>query len=125
MGGRRARRVLGTAAIAGLVTLAPAIAAAQDLAPRTYIPAPVSSNAVILTYAFAHGDLVLDPTLPVADASGTIHTTVASYYHAFGVAGRSANVTGSSPNSFLMICTASSKRPTRVPGGSSGVPICS
>jgi hypothetical protein len=83
--------------IAWLVPLAPAIGAAQDLAPRAYFPAPVSSNAVVLTYAFAHGDLVLDPTLPVVDATGTIHTTVASYYHAFGLAGRSANVTGSFP----------------------------
>jgi hypothetical protein len=94
--GRRPR-CPGTAAIACLIALAPAAAAAQDLVPRAYFPAPVTSNAIVLTYAFAHGDLAVDPTLPVVDAAGTIHTTVASYYHAFGLAGRSANVTGSFP----------------------------
>ena len=37
------------------------------------------------------------PTLPITDATGTIHTPVVSVYHAFGLFGRSANVTGSLP----------------------------
>ena len=77
--------------------LAPAPCAAQDLTPRAYFPAPDASNAIILTYAFSKGELVFDPTLPITDATGTIHAPVVSYYHAFDLFGRSANVTGSLP----------------------------
>ena len=80
-----------------LASLVPVAAAGQDLAPRAYFPAPVSSNAIILTYAFAHGEVLIDPTIPITDVSGTVHTPVATYYHAFNLAGRSANVTGSVP----------------------------
>ena len=77
--------------------LAPAVGAAQDLTPRAYFPLPVSSNAVILTYALSKGEMVFDPTLPITDATGTIHTPVVSVYHAFGLFGRSASVTASLP----------------------------
>ena len=80
-----------------LVALVPIAAAAQDLAPRAYLPTPVASNAIILTYAVATGDVLLDPTVPITGASGTVHSPVASYYRAFGLAGRSANITGSMP----------------------------
>jgi len=79
------------------IAVVPAICAAQDLTPRAYFPAPEKSNAVILTYAFSDGELVFDATLPITDATGTIHTPIVSLYHAFGLFGRSANVTGSLP----------------------------
>lgn len=77
--------------------LMPALCAAQDLAPRAYFPAPVSSNAIILTYAFSDGELVFDATLPITDATGTIHTPLVSLYSAFGLFGRAASVTGTLP----------------------------
>ena len=80
-----------------LLCLAPRTGAAQDLTPRAYFPAPETSNVVILTYAVSKGELVFDPTLPITDATGTIHTPVVSVYHAFGVFGRSASITGSLP----------------------------
>ena len=80
-----------------LVWLTPALCAAQDLSPRAYFPAPVSSNAVNLTYAFSTGEVLFDPTLPVTDATGTIHAPVVSYYYAFDFFGRSANVTAAIP----------------------------
>jgi hypothetical protein len=75
----------------------PAVCAAQDLTPRAYFPAPVSSNAVIVTYLFSDGEVLFDPTLPITDATGRIHAPVMSYYHAFNFFGRSANITGSLP----------------------------
>ena len=84
--------------LAGLLTiLIPLASPAQDLTPRAYFPAPVSTNAIVLTYAFAKGEVLFDPTLPVTDVSATIHAPVVSYYHAFNLAGRSANLTGSLP----------------------------
>jgi hypothetical protein len=90
----RARR----AVLLGLASLVvPAVCAAQDLAPRAYLPLPVSSNALGLTYGFSRGEIVFDPTLPVTDASGTIHAPVVTYYRAFDLFGRSANITGVLP----------------------------
>jgi hypothetical protein len=80
-----------------IVAVLPVAAGAQDLTPRAYLPTPVSSNAVILTYAIAKGDVLIDPTAPITDVTGTIHATVVSYYYGFGLAGRSANVTASLP----------------------------
>jgi hypothetical protein len=75
----------------------PAVCAAQDLTPRAYLVSPISANAVTVTYAFSKGEITFDPTLPVADARGTLHTPVVSYYHGFDLFGRSANVSGSLP----------------------------
>lgn len=97
MTGRCARHVASRVLLRLLAILSPAACAAQDLTPRAYFPAPVSANAVILTYAFATGDIVIDPAIPLTDVTGTVHSPVVSYYHAFSLAGRSANVTGSLP----------------------------
>ena len=78
-----------------LACLLPTVCTAQDLTPRAYLVTPISSNAVTLTYALSKGEITFDPTLPVADARGTMHTPVVSYYHAFNLFGRSANVSGS------------------------------
>jgi hypothetical protein len=85
------------AAFLGLALLVPALCAAQDLTPRAYFPTPVSSNAVILTYAVSDGEVVFDPTVPVTNSTGTIHTSAVSYYYAFDFFGRSANITGALP----------------------------
>jgi hypothetical protein len=80
-----------------LAVLVPALCAAQDLTPRAYFPTPVSSNAVIMTYAVSDGEVLFDPTLPVTNSTGTIHTSAVSYYYAFHFFGRSANITGALP----------------------------
>jgi hypothetical protein len=80
-----------------LAILVPVPCAAQDLTPRAYFPTPVSSNAVIVTYAVSDGEVVFDPTLPVDDSTGTIHATAVSYYYAFDFLGRSANVAAALP----------------------------
>ena len=88
---------LRRAALFGVAILAPALCAAQDLTPRAYFPTPVSSNAVIVTYAVSNGDVVFDPTLPVEDSTGTIHAASVSYYYAFDFFGRSANLAATLP----------------------------
>ena len=69
---------------------------AQDLSPRAYIITPIHSNAVVLTYSFRRG-IVINPTLPVNDASGTLDSFIFSYFRTFSFFGRSANVTVSLP----------------------------
>jgi hypothetical protein len=80
-----------------LLLLAPAIAAAQDLTPRAYVAMPVESKAFILTYAFSDGELLFDPTVPITDATGTIHAPVVTFFRTFDLAGRMASITGSLP----------------------------
>ena len=70
---------------------------AQDLSPRAYIITPIHSNAVVLTYSFQRGGIVINPTLPVNDAGGTLDSFIFSYFHTFSFFGRSANVTASLP----------------------------
>ena len=79
------------------MVVVPSLVAAQDLTPRAYVATPVGSSAVIVVYAFADGELLFDPTLPITDATGTVHTPAVSYYYALDVFGRSANVTGVLP----------------------------
>ena len=86
---------VGTALL--IAWLAPAVCAAQDLTPRAYVLVPVKSNAVVVTYAFADGELLFDPTVPIEDAVGTIQTPVFTYFHTFNFFGRSSNISGSIP----------------------------
>ena len=67
---RRARiAVRGTKLLVacGLVGGA-AVARAQDIEPRAYSNAPVGVNFLVVGYAYSHGGLSLDPSLPVTDA---------------------------------------------------------
>jgi len=41
---------------------------AQDIEPRAYSNAPVGVNFLVAGYAYSHGGLSLDPSLPVTDA---------------------------------------------------------
>jgi hypothetical protein len=79
------------------VCLAADLCLAQDLTPRAYLVTPIHSNAVILADTFNHGSIVFDPTLPITDASGSIHIPYLSLYHSFSFLGRSANFAATLP----------------------------
>lgn len=70
---------------------------AQDLAPRAYVITPVHANAVNVTYSYFNGGVNFNGTVPITGATGTYSVPVISYYHAFNLLGRSANVTASLP----------------------------
>jgi Putative MetA-pathway of phenol degradation len=65
--------------------------AAQDLAPRAYLIAPVHSNAVTLTYAYYDGSLILDNALPITGATARVNIPTFTFTHFLGVAGRTAS----------------------------------
>ena len=77
--------------------LAPLAANAQDLVPRAYVITPTGSNAVIVSYAWNDGDLVFDTSVQIQNGKGRFQTPVLSYYHSFGLLGRSANVVAALP----------------------------
>jgi hypothetical protein len=68
------------------------VARAQELEPRAYSISPRGTNFLILGYTRFTGDVSFDPTLPIEDATSTLHTTALGYVRAIGVAGRSASI---------------------------------
>jgi hypothetical protein len=70
---------------------------AQDLAPRAYVITPLHSNAITLTYGFYSGSLLFNGVVPLNDTIGTYTVPVFTYYHSFGLLGRSANISASIP----------------------------
>lgn len=70
---------------------------AQDLSPRAYVITPLHSNAITLTYSYYSGSLLFDGAAPITGATGTYSVSVLTYYHAFGLLGRSANMNASLP----------------------------
>ncbi len=95
----RAREHLARIAARGARLVVVAIAAvafaaaarAQDIEPRAYSNAPIGVNFVVAGYAYSHGGVSLDPSLPVTDAR--LRTSVALLAYArvldlWGVSGK-------------------------------------
>jgi hypothetical protein len=72
-------------------------AQAQDLTPRAYIITPIHSNAIVLSYSFETGNILINPTLPISNAKGTLHVPTVSYSHSLNFFGRTANLTAVLP----------------------------
>jgi hypothetical protein len=70
---------------------------AQDLSPRAYVITPLHSNAIVLTYSFYSGGIQLEGAAPITNATGRYNVSFLTYYHGFGLFGRSANVNASFP----------------------------
>ncbi len=65
---------------------------AQDLSPRAYVITALRSNAVTLTYAYYSGSVLFNGVAPITGATGTYSVPAFTYYHAFGMFGRSSNL---------------------------------
>src|SRR5580704_279229 len=65
---------------------------AQDLSPRAYVITPVHSNAVTLTYSYFSGSVLFNGVAPITGATGTYSVPAFTYYHSFGMFGRSSNL---------------------------------
>lgn len=64
----------------------------QAIEPRLYSNAPVGVNFFLGGYARSSGDVVLDPSIPLDDASIDIDLPFAAYVRSIGIAGRSGKV---------------------------------
>jgi hypothetical protein len=69
----------------------------QELAPRAYFITPVNANAITLIESFYTGGVDFNGTIPITGATGRYNILIFSYYHSFGILGRSANISGSLP----------------------------
>jgi len=73
---------------------------AQDLAPRAYVVTPTRTNAVTVAWSFYDGNIDFNGALPISGATGKYNIPIVSFYHSFGLFGRSANVVASLPYAF-------------------------
>ena len=65
--------------------------------PRAYVITPIRSNAVTISASWNNGELTFDPSVPIEGARGQFQVGVLSYFHSFGLAGRSSNIVVSLP----------------------------
>ena len=88
--------------IAGFVVLVSMLlgagpASAQQLEPRAYSPSPVGVNFLGLGYLYSSGGVVLDASLPITNVHARVDMMAPYYGRTFGLFGREANVTLSTP----------------------------
>ena len=67
------------------------IAAAQELAPRAYWPAPVGTDVAVVAFQRNTGDIVIDPSLPIAGVESKIDYLQVGYQRFFNLLGRTAS----------------------------------
>ena len=67
-------------------------AIAQQLEPRAYSNLPVGLNFLLAGYAYSQGDVVLDPSLPVANASAKVNSLVLGYLRSLDFRGNSGSI---------------------------------
>ncbi len=85
-------KLIQAISLAAIVVWLGAFAVAQELEPRSYSQAPVGTNFVAINYGRATGSVVLDPTLPITNASASFNATTLAYVHVFGFLGRQTSV---------------------------------
>ena len=83
------RLVSSTAAAAGL--LLPVAAGAQELEPRAYSARPIGTNFIVAGYSRLSGEVLTDPSLPIADVQAKIDVYSIGYLRSFAFFGRSAS----------------------------------
>jgi hypothetical protein len=85
----------GAAATAALLLLlaGAATAPAQQLEPRAYSASPIGTNFFGVGYSFMHGDVSMDPSVPIENVSAQINSVVPYYGRAFGLLGHLAQAT--------------------------------
>src|SRR5277367_5066609 len=65
---------------------------AQQLEPRAYSAAPVGTEFLLFSFGRSTGDVLVDPSLPVANTQAGINTLVSGYSHTFALFGQTASV---------------------------------
>ena len=63
---------------------------AQELEPRSYANAPAGLNFVVAGYQNSQGGLILDPAIPIIDATSRVNIAIFGYLRTLNVAGLSA-----------------------------------
>ncbi len=73
----------------------------QDLEPRAYANIPKGTNVAAVVYAYANGNVLSDPSMPIKDAKLKSNTIGLGYVHTFGLARKLARIQVTLPIIFL------------------------
>ena len=80
-----------TALMVLFVGLSAFTAAAQELSPRAYWPAPKGTKVAVAGYAYSFGDVLTDPSLPITGVDSKINSIVVAYLQTLSLWGRTSN----------------------------------
>lgn len=79
--------------VLGCAAALPALSAhAQRIEPRSYANVPIGVNFLTIGYAYSSGNVLVDPSIPVEDASARVGSIVAGYGRSISVLGQSGVV---------------------------------
>lgn len=67
-------------------------AAAQELTPRTYWPAPKGTRVLVSGYSYSSGDVIFDPSIPISGADSRSNVGLLAYVQTLGLWGRTSNL---------------------------------
>ncbi len=67
-------------------------AAAQELTPRAYWPAPKGIRVAVVGYSYAPGDVLFDPSIPLYGVDSRINAGILAYVQTFSLWGRTTNL---------------------------------
>jgi hypothetical protein len=67
-------------------------AAAQELEPRALINSPQGRNFVLLAAGYAHGNLLLDPAVPLEDGNANLGSFAAGYLRSISLFGLASKI---------------------------------
>ena len=91
---------------------------AQELEPGLYQNVPAGLHAATLGYGFSTGNILLDSSLPLADADAQIHSVLLGYVRTLGVGGLAAKLDLQTPLSWGQFeGTVAGVHRTRSPSG--------
>jgi len=86
------RIALLTGLFPALSSLAPTTAKAQQMDPRSYANVPVDLNFLLVGYAYSWGDVVFDPSVPVANADAKVNAVYFGYIRTLDFWGQSGTL---------------------------------
>ena len=78
--------------VAGLFCLLSYFPEAQQLEPRAYAALPRNFNTIVAGVGISRGNVLADPSLPIADFTITTTTFLATYLHTFEVGRKLARI---------------------------------
>jgi hypothetical protein len=67
-------------------------ARAQQMEPRSYSNAPVGLNFLIAAYGYSSGDVLLDPSIPIANANAKVNSVTLGYSRILDFWGKSGSL---------------------------------
>jgi hypothetical protein len=85
------RKLFAVALVAGLFCSAQGVS--QELTPRAYWPSPEGTRVATIGYSYVSGDIVPDPSLPIAGVDSKIGSLSVGYRETLNLWGRTANIT--------------------------------